>query len=147
MRYEGLFKEIEKTPEMFNNLMLEYDNIKISLDRMATDEEKSILYADLIKLIVRISNYMLENEEILRKGIGNIMGGHVLELESERLIREATEKGMKAGIDFAIKKYVASLMKLSIDNNKIIEEIVNNFDVTKEKAIKYVEEFRDENNI
>lgn len=38
MRYEGLFKEIEKTPEKFNNLMLEYDNIKISLDRMATDD-------------------------------------------------------------------------------------------------------------
>ena len=42
------------------------------------------MYTNLTKLIVKIADYIFQKEEQVRKGIGDIMGGKVLELESER---------------------------------------------------------------
>ena len=58
-----------------------------------TETGKSELYTDLTKLIIKIADYIFRKEEDVRKGIGDIMGGKVLELESERLKAE----GMIAG--------------------------------------------------
>ena len=40
---------------------------------------------DLTKLIIKIADYIFREDDNARKGIGDIMGGKVLELESERL--------------------------------------------------------------
>ena len=53
-----------------------------------TETGKSELYTNLTKLIVKIADYIFQKEEQVRKGIGDIMGGKVLELESERLKAE-----------------------------------------------------------
>ena len=54
---------------------------------------RSELYADLNKLIIRISDYIFRKEENVRKGVDEVMGGKVLQLESERL----REEGMAIG--------------------------------------------------
>ena len=41
---------------------------------------------------MKIADYIFRNEENLRKGIGDIMGGKVLELESERLKAEGEKR-------------------------------------------------------
>ncbi len=46
------------------------------------------MYTNLTKLIVKIADYIFQKEEQVRKGIGDIMGGKVLELESGRLKAE-----------------------------------------------------------
>ena len=46
------------------------------------------MYTDLTKLIIKIADYIFRGEDNVRKGIGDIMGGKVLELESERLKAE-----------------------------------------------------------
>ena len=60
-------------------------------------ENKSVLYADLVKLIVEISDYILKKEENIRKGVSDAMGGKVLELESERLLRIGKAEGKAEG--------------------------------------------------
>ncbi len=65
-----------------------------------TEIGRSELFSDLIGLITRISDHNFRNEEKVRKGIGEIMGGHVLELESEkraRLMAEAKEQAERTG--------------------------------------------------
>jgi hypothetical protein len=42
---------------------------------------KAELYTNLTKLIVKIADHIFEKEEDIRKGIGDVMGGKVLELE------------------------------------------------------------------
>ena len=61
-----------------------------------TEAGRSELFSDLIGLITRISDYIFRNEEKVRKGIGEIMGGKVLELESERLERLQKEAEAEA---------------------------------------------------
>ena len=46
------------------------------------------MYTDLTKPIIKIADYIFREDDNVRKGIGDIMGGKVLELESERLKAE-----------------------------------------------------------
>ena len=62
-----------------------------------TETGKSELYTDLTKLIIKIADYIFRKEEDIRKGIGDIMGGKVLELESERLKAEGEAIGQARG--------------------------------------------------
>ena len=62
-----------------------------------TETGKSELYTDLTKLIIKIADYIFRKEEDIRKGIGDIMGGKVLELESERLKAEGRTEGEAIG--------------------------------------------------
>jgi hypothetical protein len=55
------------------------------------------LYTDLTKLIIKIADYIFREEDNVRKGIGDIMGGKVLELESERLKAEGKAIGRAEG--------------------------------------------------
>lgn len=67
------------------------------LEEELTETGKSELYTDLTKLIVKIADYIFSKEEDVRKGIGEIMGGKVLELESERLKAEGEAIGQAQG--------------------------------------------------
>ena len=60
-----------------------------------TETGKSELYTDLTKLIIKIADYIFRKEEDIRKGIGDIMGGKVLELE--RLKAEGRTEGEAIG--------------------------------------------------
>ena len=67
-------------------------------------EGKEREYRDLIGLIGRIADYIFKESPRAKKGIGEAMGGQVLELESERLerlIREGCEAAREEGrVDF-----------------------------------------------
>lgn len=78
---DGIFNN---NPELFQVLLNEYKEIRVNLEKELTETGKSELYTDLTKLIVKIADYIFSKEEDVRKGIGEIIGEKVLELESER---------------------------------------------------------------
>ena len=55
------------------------------------------MYTDLTKLIIKIADYIFREDDNVRKGIGDIMGGKVLDLESERLKAEGRTEGEAIG--------------------------------------------------
>ena len=88
MRYEKKKHDMRKNPKLLQVLLNEYDEIRINLEKELTETGKAELYTNLTKLIVKIADHIFEKEEDIRKGIGDVMGGKVLELESERLKAE-----------------------------------------------------------
>ena len=46
---------------------------------------------------MKISDYIFESEQGIRKGVNDAMGGKVLELESERLLRIGKAEGRAEG--------------------------------------------------
>ena len=88
MRYEKKKHDMRKDLELLQILLDEYDEIRINLEKELTETGKAELYTNLTKLIVKIADHIFEKEEDIRKGIGDVMGGKVLELESERLKAE-----------------------------------------------------------
>lgn len=45
-------------------------------------------FRDMTELISRIIDYIFSKQQEVRKGLGEIMGGKVLELESDKLIKK-----------------------------------------------------------
>lgn len=93
MRYEDTAHTIGKDSEKLQGLLKEYESIRINLEKELSTAGRSELYADLNRLIVRISDYIFRKEEKVRRGVDEVMGGKVLQLESERL----REEGMAIG--------------------------------------------------
>ena len=97
MRYEKKGHDLNENPELFQILLNEYEEIRVNLEKELSETGKSELYTDLTKLIVKISDYIFREEEEIRKGLGDVMGGRVLELESERLKAEGQAIGRAEG--------------------------------------------------
>ena len=55
-----------------------------------------------VELVIRIADYVFRDKEKVRKGFGDVMGGKVLELESDRLIKQGLEQGCKRGVEQGI---------------------------------------------
>ena len=96
MRYEKNIHEMSENPELFQCLLNEYEEIRTNLVKELSGADKAALYMDLNKLIIKIADYICQSEEVVRKGIGDVMGGKVLELESERLERLQKEAEAEA---------------------------------------------------
>ena len=99
-----------------------------------TETGKSELYTDLTKLIIKIADYIFRKEDDVRKGIGDIMGGKVLELESERLKAEGLQEGMIAG---AIK----TCKKFKLNQEAAVKNIMEEFSLSTEDASNYVKNY------
>lgn len=96
LRYEKETKILEENSEKLDLFLEEYEEIRLHLEKEFA--EYTDLYTDLIALIVKISDYIFRKEEIIKKGIGDVMGGKVLELESERLYKKGFAQGIIQGI-------------------------------------------------
>ena len=79
--------------------MSEYEEIRNSLDEIIRESDRASLYTDLVKLIIRISDYIFEKSEKAREGVETIMSGQVLELQSEKDQRISRKIGRKSGQD------------------------------------------------
>lgn len=98
MRYEKQAAELESDPEKLMELLREYDHIQKRLQSELQDDYSG-LYSDPIELIIKISDYIFRDAEKVKKGIGDVMGGKILELTSEKLLAEGEEKGIEKGED------------------------------------------------
>nr|WP_294661192.1 hypothetical protein [uncultured Blautia sp.] len=113
-------------------LLNEYEEIRINLEKELTETGKSELYTDLTKLIVKIADYIFREEEDVRKGIGEIMGGKVLELESERLKAEGEAIGQIQG-----ENRLGSLISRLLQDQRIEEiQVVSTDPKRREKLYK-----------
>ena len=79
IKYEKLFVKRGIKNHELQRLFQDFQEIKHNLDILSVSGRDEI-YADLIHLILHVSNYMLKKSPVARKGIGEIMGGEVLEL-------------------------------------------------------------------
>ena len=67
MRYEKRAHDMRENPRLFQTLLNEYEEIRVKLEKELTGSGRSELYTDLIKLIVKISDYIFQDEEKIQK--------------------------------------------------------------------------------
>ena len=118
LRYESYLKNSGSNTKKLEQLLTDYQKISDALEQ-CTDDKKSALYIDIIILIEKIADYIIpKNNEKVRERLGDLMGGKILQLESERL----REEGQKTERVRAIQNMIS-------------------FGLTKEKILtKYSEE-------
>ena len=116
--------------------MEEYRLIGERLEKELLDVGKEKHYRDLIGLIGRIADYIFKESPRAKKGIGEAMGGQVLELESERLerlIREGCEAAREAAREEGRVDFVTQLLR---DGKYNATEISQIFGVPMEQIMR-----------
>ena len=66
-------------------------------EETAEKENKSHLYMDMIVLIEQIADYIIPKNNTIRKGLGDVMGGKILKLQSEELLELGEARGKAKG--------------------------------------------------
>lgn len=119
-----------------------HEEIRTNLVKELSGADKAALYMDLNKLIIKIADYICQSEEVVRKGIGDVMGGKVLELESERFRAEGEKIGEIKG---EIRGGAKGEERLSILINRLIldgrsaeiKSVVTNAEIRKQMYKEY----------
>lgn len=111
MRYENAKLE---DGQLCKRLFEEYELIQRYLEETYLQKGQEKAFRDVMELINRITNYIFSKTENVRKELGEIMGGQVLELESDRLIKKGEQIGLERG-----EAAVTNLMKKLVDEDRI----------------------------
>ena len=126
-----------------------HEEIRTNLVKELSGADKAALYMDLNKLIIKIADYICQSEEVVRKGIGDVMGGKVLELESERLERLQKEaeaeakaigeaRGRAIGEAIGEERLSTLLNRLIMDGRSAeIKSVVTNAEIRKQMYKEY----------
>ena len=119
MRYEHTKLE---DLDLRQKLYAEYASIEKYLEETYLENGQEKAFRDILELISRIADYIFSKSENVRKELGEIMGGKVLELESDRLIKQGEQIGMKRGMKRGIERgetAVTDLMQKLIRENRM----------------------------
>ena len=99
----------------------------------------------MIELISRIADYIFADREKIKEGIGDIMGGNVLELESDRLIRKGLEQGLERGREQGIERGICVLIETYRENHfpedKLKKQLMEKFELTETEALNYMKRY------
>ena len=134
LRYESFLKNSGSNTKKLEQLLTDYQKISDALEQ-CTDDKKSTLYIDMIALIEEIADYIIpKDNEKIRERLGDIMGGKILQLESERLL----EKGQLLGE--AKGRAIGQAEGRKTERIEAIQNMIK-YDVSKEKILQdYSEE-------
>lgn len=95
-------KGLDTDSEKWKELLDEYAKIEKYLEKNCLEKGNEKAYRDMVELIIRIADYVFRDKEKVKKGFGDVMGGKVLELESDKLIQRGIEQGLEKGIQQGI---------------------------------------------
>ena len=111
------------------HLLDDFREINRRLEDASEKEQKSHFYMDMIVLIEKIADYIIPKDNDIRKGLGEIMGGKILKLQSEELLEQGEAKGRIDAIQNMIK-YNVPKEKILLDyTSDEYEEALNSMPV------------------
>ena len=93
LRYEHFLKSNGASEAKMERMLEDYREINSRLSELQDTGSKGQLYVDLIELINRIADYVIPGDNPSRERIGDVMGGQILKLRSEKLREEGREEG------------------------------------------------------
>lgn len=100
-------KGLDTDSEKWKELLDEYAKIEKYLEKNFLEKGNEKAYRDMVELIIRIADYVFRDKEKVKKGFGDVMGGKVLELESDKLIQRGIERGLEQGLEKGIQQGIA----------------------------------------
>lgn len=95
-------KDLDTDREKWKEFLDECKKIESYLEENFLEKGNEKAYRDMVELIIRIADYVFRDKEKVKKGFGDVMGGKVLELESDKLIQRGIEQGLEKGIQQGI---------------------------------------------
>jgi hypothetical protein len=129
--YEQRFKEIEKNADRLAEIIAEYGMISARLEESLTsgfiDEFTKKTIMDMSE---RVLGSIARSYENIRKGVGTIMGGKILDYEAKRIRNEGRSEGISGAVDM--------LRDMGLDDRSIIDKIREKYNLSQKEAEGYV---------
>lgn len=130
LRYEKDKKRLDRDKRELSNLLKEYETIRKYLEKELNDKGRENAYKDFVYLIEQIAEYIFSEENSVKKGIGDIMGGKVLELPSDKDRKEGEVKGI-----------CETSQKYGITKDALKEDLIEKFNFTELEAQAYINKY------
>ena len=99
------------------------------------DQDREQAYRDMIELIRKIADYIFADRKKVKERLGDIMGGKVLELESDKLIKLGRAEAQQQSI-MKTKQMIKNLM---ISMNLNIRQAMDALGIPEEERYKYLD--------
>lgn len=97
-RYESRLQEYEENADKLNELKQFYVNLLKRLEKQADEGDISAIINSILRyLSSKVIQNLTQKQEKVRKGMGDIMGGQVLDLEVFKIRNEGIEQGIEQG--------------------------------------------------
>ena len=136
INYEKELSKVAEEKERKENLLSEFIAIISRLEK-ATKEDEG-LFLDIVKMMQRVMRYLLREEPELKERMGDVMGGKVLSLPSDKLRKERSI-GISQGISQTISALIETCKEFNATKEDTVARIVEKFAMSKEDAFDLVE--------
>ena len=138
INYEKDLSKIAEEKEREENLLSEFIAIISRLEK--TTKEDAGLFLDIVKMMQRVMRYLLREEPELKERMGDVMGGKVLSLPSDKLRKERSI-GISQGISQTISALIETCKEFHVTKEDTVARIVEKFAMSKEDALNLVEKY------
>ena len=134
LRYEHFLKHNGTDSKKVQHLLDDFRKINRKLEETSEKEQKSHLYME-------IADYIIPEDNEIRKGLGEIMGGKILKLRSEELLElgeaRGEARGRLTGLHEAKIDAIQNMIDLGLTREQILrkyspeeyEEAINSMSV------------------
>ena len=146
MLRRAVFSAIAKDEARIRILIQEYREI---VERLAetTKNDETGTFQDILQMMRELVRYLLRKQPELRERMGDVMGGKVLPLPSDKLREEreaGLQQGIRQGVSQGISKSIFAVIETCQEYHGTKEEatlkLVEKFSLAKEEAFALVEE-------
>ena len=139
MRYEKNRDQAETDPVFLEGMLKEYADIEEYLEEELLDQDREQAYRDMIELIRKIADYIFADRKNVKERLGDIMGGKVLELETDKLIKIGEEKGIEKAQQQSIMKTKQMIKNLMISMDLNIRQAMDALGIPEDERNKYID--------
>ena len=130
--YEGKLNELNSDEELLKDLLDEYEQIAV---RLSETVEKGGLSSRsryvIIQMIKRVADKLAIKQENVKQKVGDLMGGHVIELDIFQAEDKAEARGKEMGTDM-----LARLIQVLTPGSKDYEDALKGTYETRQELFK-----------
>lgn len=124
MRFEDKFAAMEENPDERIAMLADLQKMVTKFESYAKTSKHPNIYTDTMQLAKRIAEHLLSNQKKTKREVNHIMGGKILELHSEKMLK-------KGRLEMLTELVISNLKK-----NKPLPEIADSFSISVDEVIR-----------
>ena len=128
MHFEDKFTTMEEYPDKRTAMLADLQEMVTKFESYAKNTKRPSIYTDIMQLAKRIAEHLLSNQKNTKKEVNRIMGGKILELHSEKMLRKGKKEGRL--------EMLTSLVVSNLKKNKPLAEIADSFSISVDEVIR-----------
>ena len=138
LKFEKRLKEIDENPEQLEKVCRDYEEIYQGLKRLEKQKKIDSIYLhDLVNLTVRLVRYVADKTEHIKREVA-YMGGRVLDLESEQILKRGLEQGLEQGQELTeLKMLEKYMLKHDVDFAEAFDSLKDLMDLPEDQYLAY----------